>query len=698
MKSIVLAEKPSVARELARVLGCTRKTAHSIEGPVYIVTWALGHLVTLAEPHDYDSKLSEWRLEDLPMLPEQMKLKVLKGAAKQYFAVQEILRRKDVGDLIIATDAGREGELVARWIMKLAGWKKPFKRLWISSQTDQAIKQGFQKLKPGHDYDRLYEAASCRAEADWLIGLNITRALACKYNAQLSAGRVQTPTLAMIVNREDEIKHFKPVDYWSLTAQFEDYNGIWRDQNGNSRLFDKSKAEALKAKIDHKAGQITSVESKEVSESAPMAYDLTELQRDANRRLGFSAQKTLSVLQALYENHKIVTYPRTDSRAITKDIVPTLPDRLKAMAVGPYAETARKILSKPLKMSPKFVDDSAVRDHHAVIPTEEPPHLSSLSHEENQLYDLIARRFLAQFMPPYTALKTTIVTTIAGENFYSSGRTVKNQGWKILNTSAGDTEKRNDEALSEQELKPVTKGLPRTVIKTKLDMLKTRPPARYTEATLLSAMESPGKFIEDSELRQSFKEGGLGTPATRAEIIEKLISSQYIERQGKELHPTGKGFQLIGLVPENLRSPALTAAWEKRLTAISEGSESGKAFMQAIRQNAAELVAMVKSDTAVYKADNLTKMKCPECGEPMLLINGRHGKRYLCSSRTCGHKEDEKSRESDSYKRSKREAGMDRRLIQKYSTPETPVVNTFGALLKDALSKKADESKEVKEK
>ncbi len=358
------------------------------------------------------------------------------------------MKRADLKELVIATDAGREGELVARWIMVLANWKKPFKRLWISSQTDDAILEGFANLKTGTAYNNLYDAAVCRAEADWLIGLNVTRALTCKFNAQLTAGRVQTPTLAMIVNREDEIKQFVPVDYWTIRADFGDFFGDWRNQSGNSRIFNRTQAEEIIAKIKGHPGIIKEVRTESKSEPAPLAYDLTELQRDANKRYGFSAQKTLSVLQDLYEQHKLVTYPRTDSRYITSDIVPTLPGRLRSIAVAPYAELVKPLLQKPLTLTKRFVDNNKVTDHHAIIPTEQPLKLASLSVEEKNLYDLIVRRFIAVLYPPYRYDQTTIITEINGEKFHSRGKVLKDKGWRAV------TSKLTEKAESNEENRP----------------------------------------------------------------------------------------------------------------------------------------------------------------------------------------------------------------------------------------------------
>ncbi|MDD2587138.1 MAG: DNA topoisomerase III [Syntrophomonadaceae bacterium] len=689
MKILVLAEKPSVAREIARVLNCNSKNRGFIEGKNYVVTWALGHLVTLAEPHNYDKKYKSWRLEDLPMLPEKMKLKVIKQTYSQFQVVQKLLGRQDIGELIIATDAGREGELVARWIMAQAHSKKPFKRLWISSQTDAAIREGFAKLKPGKDYNRLYHAAVCRAEADWLIGLNVTRALTCKYNAQLSAGRVQTPTLALIVQREEEINKFKPVNYWTIRANFGDYFGDWRDKNGQSRIFEQNRAGEIAARVQGKAGIIRDIKTVAKSESAPLAYDLTELQRDANRRFAFSAKKTLSVLQGLYEYHKLVTYPRTDSRYITSDIVPTLQARLQSMGKGPYTDLIKPLVNKKLTPGKRLVDNSKVTDHHAIIPTEQPLVMDKLNADEKKLYDLIARRFIAVLYPPYRYDQTTLITEVNSELFYSRGNVVKERGWRVVNTHTPEKEDTEKEVLPVQKLIAQKKGTLKEVRDCKINRAQTRPPARYTEATLLTAMESAGKFIEDEELRESIKGSGLGTPATRAEIIEKLFSTFYVERRGKELVPTSKGKQLISLAPEALRSPELTANWEQRLTSIAEGKGDKDQFIAAIRQNAAHMVKNIIADTKTFKADNLTKDKCPVCGEYMLKVNSKKGKMLVCSAPACGYKQRE-NQEGGLFSKDKHVGRLNQQLIRKYSDNDD-INQSLGDKLKAALAQKQAE-------
>ena len=639
-KSLVLAEKPSVGREIARVLNCNQKSNGCFMGGKYIVTWALGHLVTLADPEVYDQKYQTWRMDDLPMLPAKMELVVIKETAKQYGVVKNLLKLPEVDELIIATDAGREGELVARWIVAKAGFHKPIKRLWISSQTDRAIKDGFNNLRPGSEYERLYASAACRAEADWLVGLNVTRALTCKFNAQLSAGRVQTPTLAMVVAREEEIKKFVPQDYWTVQVATNGFSLQWRDQHNQTRIFDKPKADAIVAKVSGQTGEVLEVTKEAKQEPPPLAYDLTELQRDANRKYGFSAKTTSSVMQQLYENHKLVTYPRTDSRYLSDDIVPTLPERLKSITTGPYAEMARNILKNKIITTKRLVDNSKVTDHHAIIPTEETVYLSKLSPEELKIYDLIVKRFLAVLSPPFEYEQTTVKVGIKGELFTVQGKIIKAKGWRKVDDGMDSPE---DEATDEdagQSLPVINKGQTVPVLSTKTIAGKTKPPARYTEASLLSAMEHPGKAIADQKLREVIEStSGLGTPATRAEIIEKLFNSFYMERNGKEIHPTSKGIQLINLVPPELKSPELTAKWEQQLAEISKGRANSSLFITEIRSYAGKMVTVVIGSSQTYRHDNLTRTKCPECGKFLLQVKGKRGEMYVCQDRECGYRQ-----------------------------------------------------------
>jgi DNA topoisomerase III len=638
-KILVLAEKPSVGRELAKVLGCNQGGNGCLSGSKYIVTWALGHLVTLADPEAYADRYKTWNIEDLPMLPSKLQLVVIKETSKQFGIVEGLLNRADVDELVIATDAGREGELVARWIINKAGFRKPIKRLWISSQTEKAIKDGFNNLRPSREYDNLYKSAECRSEADWLIGLNVTRALTCKYNAQLSAGRVQTPTLAMIVQRETEIKRFIPKDFWTISAKVKGFNILWQDKtSGQTQLFNKQQAEDIMAKVKGQSGEVIEVKKEAKEEQAPLAYDLTELQRDANRKYNYSAKQTLGLMQSLYETHKIVTYPRTDSRHVTTDIVPTLPDRLKSISVGPYVESARALLRTKLNVTKRFVDNSKVTDHHAIIPTEQYVNLGSLSSEERNIFDLIVKRFIAVLSPAYTYEQTTVKISVKGEIFFAKGRIIKSKGWKAVYEGQKDKDDQADEE-QDQSLPEIKKGESLKLDSVSIYNGKTKPPARYNEATLLTAMEHPGKFIENDALREAMdKTSGLGTPATRADIIEKLFNSFYAERKGKEIFPTSKGIQLVDLVPIDLKSPELTAKWEQKLTLIKNGKVNPTEFINEMKSYATKVVSNVIASTAAYKHDNMTREKCPECGKYLLDVAGKKGKMLVCADRECGYR------------------------------------------------------------
>lgn len=636
-KTLVLAEKPSVGRELARVLDCKKSGNGYLEGDKYIVTWALGHLVTLADPDVYDKKYEKWDMQDLPMLPQNMKLVVIPESRRQFQAVSSLMKRSDVNELIIATDAGREGELVARWIMMKAGWKGKTQRLWISSQTDKAIKDGFKNLKPAADYDNLFRSAQARSEADWLVGLNVTRALTCKYNAQLSAGRVQTPTLALIVRREEEIRKFTPREYWGITAKLQGFTSTWRDGGKNAQTFDRSKAEDILNKLQGKPAVLTKVERQRKITPPPAAYDLTELQRDANKKYAYSAKETLSLMQSLYERHKLLTYPRTDSRYISQDVVATLPERLRSCMVDEYKPLAQEIYrNKPLKTK-YLVNDAKVTDHHAIIPTEEQPQLYDLSGPERNIYDLVVRRFLAVLMDPYEYEEIRLTMTIGGETFTAKGRRVLSQGWKAAYNRSFQLEEDEDEQT--QNLPELSQGQKLKVESVALKPGKTSPPARYTEATLLSAMEHPSGQVSDQNLSRILEEtSGLGTPATRADIIEKLFSTFYVERRGKELVPTSKGMQLVELAPEELRSAALTAKWEDQLADIAKGKVRDSEFVGQMRKYATELVTEVKASNQTYRHDNQTRTPCPDCGKYLLRVKGKRGEMLVCPDRECGYR------------------------------------------------------------
>lgn len=638
-KTLVLAEKPSVGRELARVLKCSRKSDGCLIGDKYIVTWALGHLVTLADPEAYGDEYKTWSLETLPMLPGKMKLEVIKQTSKQYSIVKRQLRSSEVSSVIIATDAGREGELVARWIIEKSGVKKPIKRLWISSQTDKAIKEGFQKLRDGKEYYNLYMAAQARAEADWLVGLNVTRALTCKFNAQLSAGRVQTPTLALLVQRENEIKKFVPKEYYTIEADIGKLFVSWRSKDGGLSTFDREKAERISKEIKGKPFKLTSLRSSDKQTYAPMLYDLTELQRDANKLYGYSPKQTLNIMQKLYEQHKALTYPRTDSRYLTDDIVPTLNERLRAVTIGDTKAAAEDILRRKLKINKSCINNSKVSDHHAIIPTEQKVPMISLSTEEKRIYNLVVKRFLACFMGPYKYKQIKAEFECESEKFTAGGKEEVSLGWKAVYSSdySFDDEDTADAQERKQILPKMKYSDEFTCKNTFVKSGKTKPPARYTEATLLSAMENPSRFVNDKNMKE-YLGGGLGTPATRADIIEKLYSSFYVEKQGNSMVPTSKGVQLIDLVPPDLKEPLLTAKWEQELEKISKGKTQKQKFIAEIEKYSADLVKTVKNSSAEYKHDNMTKKTCPDCGKYLLEVNGKKGKMLVCQDRDCGYR------------------------------------------------------------
>ena len=583
----------------------------------------------------------------LPMLPKEMKLVVIRQTGRQFSVVKTQLFRKDIGEIIIATDAGREGELVARWILEKAGCHKPIKRLWISSVTDKAIKEGFANLKDGHDYDNLYRAAVARAEADWLVGMNGTRALTCKYNAQLSCGRVQTPTLAMIAKREEEIRKFVPKEYYGISLETQDVKWTWRDEKTKSfRTFSRERAEQIKGRLENDALDITSVEKKAKKTMAPGLYDLTTLQREANLKYGFSAKETLNIMQRLYENHKVLTYPRTDSRYIGKDIVPTIKERLKACGIGPYRKLAGALMNKPVQVNGSFVDDKRVSDHHAIIPTEQFVQLDHMTNEERKIYDMVVRRFLAVLYPASQYEQVTMEAKAAGETFAASGKVIKSMGWKEVYEGGADDdledEADDEKKLKDQRLPEMKTGTRLKILKTSLNTGKTKPPARFTEATLLAAMENPVKFMEtrDKEAVKTLGEtGGLGTVATRADIIEKLFHSFMMEKKGNEIHITSKAKQLLELVPEDLKKLELTADWEMKLSQIAKGRIRQGDFLHQIRDYTCEIVDEIKNGEGTFRHDNLTNKVCPQCGKKLLAVNGKNSKMLVCQDRECGYRE-----------------------------------------------------------
>lgn len=640
-KTLVLAEKPSVARDIARVLSCGKKGNGFLEGDRYVVTWALGHLVELADPDAYDDKYGSWRLEDLPIIPQAFKLVVIKQSGKQFQAVRAQINRPDVSEIVIATDAGREGELVARWILEKVNVKKPLKRLWISSVTDKAIREGFQRLKNGKEYENLYASAVARAEADWVVGINATRALTCKHNAQLSCGRVQTPTLAIIAQREEEIKNFKPKTFYGITALANGLKLIWQDsKTKDTKTFDQARCQQVIDSLQGKGAQVVEVEKTAKKTYAPQLYDLTELQRDANRLFGYSAKETLSIMQRLYEQHKLLTYPRTDSRYLSSDIVETLPERVKACGDQPYVKMTNKILKSPIKANKSFVDDSKVSDHHAIIPTEQPAFLNALQDKERKIYDLVVKRFLAVLYPPFLYEQTTIRAQIGDQTFIAKGKVVIAPGWKeVYDHSFEDEDNRED--ITEQILPSIQRGDSLKVNGLSQTTGQTKPPEPFNEGTLLSAMENPARYMaqESVDLIKTIgKTGGLGTVATRADIIEKLFNSFLLEKRDKHIYLTSKGKQLLNLVPQELKSPALTAEWEQKLEAISKGALTKQHFLGEMKQYARAVVHEIKNSDKTFKHDNLSGEKCPECGKRLLEVNGKKGKMLVCQDRECGYR------------------------------------------------------------
>lgn len=635
MKTLVLAEKPSVGKDIARVLNCKSNSGY-MEGAQYIVTWALGHLVTLADPEGYDKAYKSWDINHLPIMPEKLKLVVIPQTSKQFKTVKDLLLRKDVGSIVIATDAGREGELVARWIIEMAKCKKPIKRLWISSVTDKAIREGFQNLKDGNQYERLCDSAKARAEADWLVGINATRCLTTKFNSPLSCGRVQTPTLAIIVKREEEIRNFVPQTFFGISADA-GFKLTWQDEKSNSaRCFDREKIENILAKIkSQKDGTVAEITKTIKKKMPPKLYDLTELQRDASKKFGYSPKETLSIMQKLYEEHKVLTYPRTDSRYISDDILPTIPERLKACSVPPYSKMCAQILRSPIKPNKNFADNAKVSDHHAIIPTEAYVNLGNFNEKERKIYDLVITRFLLVFFPPFEYEQVAVKVKIGTETFRASGRVVLSQGYQAVCSASDDEEEAEDEKGT---LPAVKRGEKIPIKSIKSTEGKTTPSAPFNEATLLSAMENPAKYMElkDKNLAEMLsKTGGLGTVATRADIIEKLFDNFLIEKKGKDVFSTSKGRQLLTLVPKELKSPELTGNWERQLSTIAAGTLNKNDFLREIRKYTQEIIIEIKNSTQTFRHDNLSTTKCLDCGLFMLQVSGKKGEMLVCQDREC---------------------------------------------------------------
>jgi len=646
-KTLVLAEKPSVGKDIARVLGCRAGGKGFLENDRYAVTWAMGHLVTLADPEEYDKRYEKWELNDLPIIPEKMKLVVIGKTSGQFSVIKSLLTRSDIARVIIATDAGREGELVARWILDKVRINKPIDRLWISSVTDKAILAGFQQLKDGKLYESLYRCAAARAEADWIVGINATRALTAKYNAQLSCGRVQTPTLSMVAKREDAIKNFKPRAFYGITANLKGAVFTWdaasspsvpksAEKNGAS-VFDEALRDAVFAKIQAGAqnAAVTAVSATDKKTYPPLPYDLTRLQADANRVYGFPVKDTLALMQSLYETHKVLTYPRTDSQYLSSDLAETLPERIKACAIPAFRKACAKLSANKYGKTAPYIDDSKVSDHHAIIPTEQSPDLAAMNDKERKIYEMAVKRFLAALMPPFEYTEIKVTLTANGEIFNAKGRKTKSLGFREVYT---DT----DEEESASEIPSFNKGETAGPLALNKTSGKTKPPSYFTEATLLTAMENPAPFLDETDkglVKTLDAAGGIGTVATRADIIDKLFNNFVIEKRGQEIFATQKGRQLLKLVPKEMVSPALTAVWEQRLERIAKNNEPPDKFLSEMKEYTHRVIREIKGSAAAYVHENITRERCPQCGKFMLAVNGKKGRFLICQDRDCGFRQ-----------------------------------------------------------
>ena len=652
-KIVVIAEKPSVGRDIARVIGCSTRGDGCLIGEKYIVTWAVGHLVTLSEPDELDEKYKKWSFSTLPILPETIPLKVIGSTRSQFSTVKKLINDKDTDSLICATDAGREGELIFRYIYEKAGCKKPFDRLWISSMTDEAISEGFRNIQPGAVYDGLYESAQCRSKADWLVGMNASRAFTLRYNTLLSVGRVQTPTLAILVRRRREIENFKPEGYCTVTADFGDYRGVcFSDQwEPDTHIAKKEEAEKIAGEIKGKTGEVVFAETSRKKELPPQLYDLTSLQRDANRLLGFTADKTLKIAQSLYETQKALTYPRTDSRYLPPDMIPRVVQTMKLLPDVYRTYVPGALRDGKLPVSKRTVDQTKVTDHHAIIPTAKKADLSKFSDDERKLYDLVARRLLAAFYPACEYDATKIVTRAGGYDFRTNGKSVIVNGWHDVPPMENPPKlKKNRKDEEEEQTLPVLNiGDTRTVREAKVKEDTTKPPSPHTDASLLLAMETAGKELEDEELVKQMKGSGIGTPATRAAIIERLLQVGYVQRKGKTLQATDKGVQLIDVMPGEISSPELTGRWELALHDITDGKQDAGRFLEGINRMCTFLVDYARDRSPAmsfpedakrgkrtgrgsYKTVPLEGSVCPVCGKGQMTESQRA---FSCTEKEC---------------------------------------------------------------
>ena len=651
---VVVAEKPSVGRDIARVIGCRTGGDGCLIGEQYTVTWAVGHLVSLAEPDEMDEKYRKWSFQTLPILPEEIPLKVLPKTRSQFSIVKKLINDSETDSLICATDAGREGELIFRYIYEKAGCKKPFQRLWISSMTDEAIREGFRDIRPGAEYDGLYASARCRSKADWLVGMNATRAFTLKYNALLSVGRVQTPTLAILVKRRKEIENFRPEGFCTVTADFGDYKGVYFHEklDPDTHIKEKADAEKIAGEVKGKTGEVILAETVRKHELPPQLYDLTSLQRDANRLLGFTADKTLKIAQSLYETHKALTYPRTDSRYLPPDMIPRVVQTMKLLPESYQKYVPGALRDGKLPVSKRTIDQTKVTDHHAIIPTAKRANPEKFSEDEKQLYDMVARRMLAAFYPACDYDATKVITRVGEHDFRTTGKAIVNNGWHDV-PPLGNPPRKKKPAKGEEEaeavLPPLKEGDTRTVRNAAVKEDMTKPPAPHTDASLLTAMETAGKDLDDEELARQMKGSGIGTPATRAAIIERLLQVGYVQRRGKTLQATDKGVMLIDLMPKEIASPELTGRWELALHEITDGKQDEDRFMEGIRRMSAFLVDYAKNNTAPVtfpedpkrkgsrsgtgaKAVILPGSVCPVCGKGQMAENSRA---FGCTERAC---------------------------------------------------------------
>ncbi|MBP3522714.1 MAG: DNA topoisomerase 3 [Clostridia bacterium] len=629
MHTLVVAEKPSVARDIARVLGAKDRGDSCLMGGGYVVTWAIGHLVTLKEPQELDERYAKWRAQDLPILPQKMETKVIRKTSAQFKAVKTLMNDRETERIVCATDSGREGELIFRYIYEQAGCQKPVMRLWISSMTDEAIRQGFDNLRPSEEYDALYASARCRADADWIIGMNATRAYTLRYGVLLSVGRVQTPTLSMLVKRRKEIDAFVPQTYYTVRADFGAYQGVYQTPEGEKRVDSRGLAEAIAQRVRGQTGSVTQASREKKTERPPLLYDLTTLQREANAQLGFTAKKTLATAQKLYEQHKLITYPRTDSRYLSHDMVGKV-ERALSSYDGALEEVGQGALGYGVRLTPRVFDDAKLTDHHAIVPTGKRAEHMNLTADERKLYEMVARRLAAVFYPNHEYDALRVVTRVGGDDFVSTGKSVTQEGWKAVYRQQAEKKRRADE--DEQELPPLCVGDAQTCRAARAKEEQTKPPREHNDASLLREMEHAGRQIEDEALREQMKDCALGTPATRAAIIERLIEVGYVKRSGKNLVATPKGVHLIEAVAPEIASPETTGRWERALSQIARGQDGEARFREGIARLAVFLTQQASTAPDVpfekeewhgkgsRKLSNLG-IACPICGQGRIAEN-----------------------------------------------------------------------------